>query len=73
MAHGKDVKAQYGQSPDRIFDDARTADNIIVLAVKNGTPQMWADGDERTSQELLAQFFPSAVLPRTLTEAESGR
>lgn len=73
--HGKQTNVQtlYETNPERIFNEARNAETIIVLAVKGGEPVLWANGDERQSQELLAQFFPSAVLPRTMAGAGSDR
>jgi hypothetical protein len=56
-------QTSYGTAPERIFNEARNADRLMVIAVKGGKPHLWADGDERSSQELLTQFFPSAVLP----------
>lgn len=63
----------YDVPQSRIFDEARHAtDGIIVLAVKNGKPVMWADGDEAKAQGLLSQFFPSAVLPERELERQQG-
>jgi hypothetical protein len=54
----------YGVAPQQIFNSVSNAEGIIVLTVKNGEPELWTDKSERDAQQLLSQFFPSAVLPK---------
>jgi hypothetical protein len=58
---------QYNVPGESMFNQARNADGgTIVLCVKNGKPQMWSDRNPAQAQELLAQVFPSATLPKAL-------
>jgi hypothetical protein len=59
------VQAQYNVPAERIINDARGADSLIVLAVKGGKPQLWATDKPDGAQEFLSQYFPEAVLPET--------
>lgn len=65
------IKASYGMPSERIYSEARNPEQVLVIGIKDGQPVMWASGDEAKAQELLAQFFPSAVLPET-RELESA-
>lgn len=71
----RDAQYDYGQTKDRIFDEARNADTVLVIGTKGGKPHIWSNGDPAVAQELLAQVFPSAVLPegRALAGAGSDR
>lgn len=57
------VQAQYNVTSERILNDVRGAESIIVLAVKGGKTQLWASGTQDKAQDLLTQYFPEAVLP----------
>lgn len=59
------VQAEYNTPQDRIISDARGANSLIVLAMKNGKPVLWATDSMDKAQELVSQYFPSAVLPET--------
>jgi hypothetical protein len=59
------VQAQYNVPAERILNDVRGADSIIVLAVKGGKPQLWATDKPDTAQDFLSQYFPEAVLPES--------
>lgn len=60
---GNTPTTAYNVSSERIFNEARNADNIMVVALKDGNLHLWSNKGERGAQELLTQIFPSAVLP----------
>lgn len=57
------VKAQYGVPAERIFNETRNADHIIVIAVKGGKAELLSDGEYDRAVDVLAQVFPDAELP----------
>jgi hypothetical protein len=58
----QDVQAHYDVPTERIVNDARNAETLIVFGMKGGKPVLWSNTPERKAQELLTQFFPEANL-----------
>lgn len=59
------VQAQYNVPAERILNDVRGADSIIVLAVKDGKAQLWATDKPDMAQDTFSQYLPSATLPES--------
>lgn len=56
------VQAQYNVPAERIINDVRGADSLIVLAVKGGKPQLWATDKPDRAQDFLSEYFPETNL-----------
>jgi hypothetical protein len=67
------MQAQYNVTAERIIQDVRGADSLIVLAVKDGKPQLWATDKPDKAQDFAAQYLGSSVtLPEPAFMAGAG-